>query len=474
MQTAKWNFTFSGAVVAFFAAGDLLCTFLFARVTNESGGHQAAFILSLPVVYLIMCAFFIAKDRPRSVIVSAIFASEILKLICEVLYYNNTSLSSYGLGISSKVSFFAGVVTFAIVLVAIGRLPRRAKDKMKSSRLEAALMWIDEKRLHAICIAFVFFVEVTILLAFAVAFDDKSCMTEVVTAGISVPYHALFPTLTVNDNSRRTRTVESDDKQHRIVTLFFSKGSASLNEPLLKWLTHQSEKSYCNNLAVATARPSIDDRNRSSLCELGKWWFELSENPRARANIILLGHAINDLHSQKNRSRYQTNFEVSAARTQQAFLLLRRLASECESGRSTVTCKMAAPMLTGSLYSRVNWRLVAGGEEEPLLDTADTATVPTEERYRSVDVEWIPSGSEGIDVNLIDYLYFMIYTITTTGYGDLIPASASTKLITSVANLIEVLFMVLVFSLILNADGGKSSDEVSKTSQTDGIGPAQS
>lgn len=61
----------------------------------------------------------------------------------------------------------------------------------------------------------------------------------------------------------------------------------------------------------------------------------------------------------------------------------------------------------------------------------------------------------------MDYMYFTIYTITTTGYGDIVPVSAFAKLICSVANLIEILFLVIFFNVLL-AEGGErlSNDKV--------------
>lgn len=48
---------------------------------------------------------------------------------------------------------------------------------------------------------------------------------------------------------------------------------------------------------------------------------------------------------------------------------------------------------------------------------------------------------------LIDYIYFMIYTVTTTGYGDLRPATGIAKFLSSVGNLVEILFLVIAFNL---------------------------
>nr|VFJ49892.1 MAG: Ion channel [Candidatus Kentron sp. DK] len=49
----------------------------------------------------------------------------------------------------------------------------------------------------------------------------------------------------------------------------------------------------------------------------------------------------------------------------------------------------------------------------------------------------------------IDYLYFMIYTITTTGYGDLHPKGDFARLLVSIANLIEVFFGVIFINVLI-------------------------
>ena len=55
---------------------------------------------------------------------------------------------------------------------------------------------------------------------------------------------------------------------------------------------------------------------------------------------------------------------------------------------------------------------------------------------------------------LLDYAYFMIYTITTTGYGDLMPTSPRAKFITCLANMFELLFIVVLLNLAFGVYGG--------------------
>jgi hypothetical protein len=52
-------------------------------------------------------------------------------------------------------------------------------------------------------------------------------------------------------------------------------------------------------------------------------------------------------------------------------------------------------------------------------------------------------------LTLMDYVYFMVYTITTTGYGDMIPLTPQAKFISIIANLSEILFLVIFFNVVL-------------------------
>jgi hypothetical protein len=58
------------------------------------------------------------------------------------------------------------------------------------------------------------------------------------------------------------------------------------------------------------------------------------------------------------------------------------------------------------------------------------------------------------DLQLIDYVYFANYTITTTGYGDIIPYTPYAKFICSLANIFEVFFLVVLFNALLSLKSG--------------------
>lgn len=61
----------------------------------------------------------------------------------------------------------------------------------------------------------------------------------------------------------------------------------------------------------------------------------------------------------------------------------------------------------------------------------------------------------GRKLNLIEYLYFTIYTITTTGYGDIVPITAYAKMLSSVVNIFELFFLVMFFNALLASAKGR-------------------
>lgn len=67
-------------------------------------------------------------------------------------------------------------------------------------------------------------------------------------------------------------------------------------------------------------------------------------------------------------------------------------------------------------------------------------------------------------LGLIDYMYFSIYTITTTGYGDIVPTTAYAKFVTSIANFCEVLFLVVFFNALISLKGNPRDPNATQVS----------
>jgi hypothetical protein len=62
-------------------------------------------------------------------------------------------------------------------------------------------------------------------------------------------------------------------------------------------------------------------------------------------------------------------------------------------------------------------------------------------------------------MRLMDYMYFSLYTITTTGYGDIVPTTAYAKFVTSLANICEVLFLVVFFNALISIRGDRLDEK---------------
>lgn len=53
-------------------------------------------------------------------------------------------------------------------------------------------------------------------------------------------------------------------------------------------------------------------------------------------------------------------------------------------------------------------------------------------------------------IKFLDYFYFSMYTITTTGYGDMAPVSPWSKFITVFLNIYELIYIVIFFNVLLS------------------------
>ncbi|MGA8809942.1 MAG: ion channel, partial [Thermoanaerobaculia bacterium] len=167
---------------------------------------------------------------------------------------------------------------------------------------------------------------------------------------------------------------------------------------------------------------------------------------------------------------YGSNYEISKQRADQVTLLL-----QSEFRRAT----------EGRAEPSIRWLSYGVSNEESFLEPSLNPDAPTTDRKLTVEVnvqtvaapfadgkardtqidvsKMVGASSLPRELDLIDYLYFTIYTITTTGYGDIVPISSWAKFLVSIANLIELLFLVVLVNVIANvrpanADGAGDTD----------------
>jgi hypothetical protein len=70
--------------------------------------------------------------------------------------------------------------------------------------------------------------------------------------------------------------------------------------------------------------------------------------------------------------------------------------------------------------------------------------------FIEISLRPLQSYQHAIPLSLMDYVYFTAYTITTTGYGDIVPTTTYAKFLCTFANIIEVFFLVVFFNALLS------------------------
>jgi len=177
---------------------------------------------------------------------------------------------------------------------------------------------------------------------------------------------------------------------------------------------------------------------------------------------------------------YQSNYELAQARA--AWVkeqLLEKLSQlEIDESKSPQTDQQNPQNMPPDLQ----WICLSRPNEGPVLQATvkkahHTANLPQEEseQQRTVKV-FLEENAESPTsmlvrymranhlrpLNLMDYIYFANYTITTTGYGDIVPNTNYAKFICSFANIAEVFFLVVFFNTLLSLVGRRASDLTSQ------------
>jgi hypothetical protein len=189
--------------------------------------------------------------------------------------------------------------------------------------------------------------------------------------------------------------------------------------------------------------------------------------PADALRIFVIGHA-DDVPTQG--AAYLSNYELSQARAENVrHKILARLNERgdntwrniewlCLSKSNEGEASRLAELVNNPSDKKTRQR----GPAKPLT------TVLANERFVEVQINRQLSQATSVqlehlssdgpqDLQLIDYIYFANYTITTTGYGDIIPLTPFSKFVCSLANICEVFFLVVFFNALLSVKGVISS-----------------
>lgn len=296
---------------------------------------------------------------------------------------------------------------------------------------------LEEDPLTALSCYFSLFFLVTFTLTFSLAFHDRSSSGPGLyvrqlangrsKVGVSAEHKAFTQRLWFREGSARLEASEPDD---------------ATIDPLTEMQCLASMSKDQNRLPICL--------NRSGLVEIKK--FVDAHPSSQRLRISVLGHA-NDKAVQSTVGRYRSNFELSQARVLEAQRSVHRALS-LQGGEAADDHNIEWFL---SPVSNEETFLIAGKAPASLDPKLGVEIGIDEVKNHLTELQLRDLRQPAHRLELLDYLYFMVYTITTTGYGDMVPITPEAKFITILANLFEVLFIVVFLNVLISGRGGQRS-----------------
>jgi hypothetical protein len=429
----------------------------FWLVRSEEGGLFALGLLGIPAAG--SCCV-VAKYGARSRFLNSVAPPTLLLVLFEAVFLGAyTFHAEIGRWVYPTVSAISLVAAGAIVVGSLGLAAYLIRPEAEAPghgllRGNGLIRSLSGHPFAAICFFFTAFCFVASYLSFGLAFHDQGLRARGRAQSASGEGSGREPTQAdpavrtglhaalVPAAAQRSQGPGSDGGSHEVASphrtwrIRFPRGAAKVSY----------DRRYQNMDPddVATLEDDALRLRAENASELDGLVEEIaSHGDRARVRVLLVGHADDTPLSQVNPD-YPSNFELSEARTYQVMAeVVRRLEPRSPGWRQNV-----------------EWLLLPFSSEETFLDPETEYLATAEEARLMVEVAVMPGSrsiaegpaapAQGRPLELLDYIYFTIYTITTTGYGDIVPVSAFAKFTTSLANLFEVMFTVIFFNVLVS------------------------
>jgi len=291
-----------------------------------------------------------------------------------------------------------------------------------------------------LCLFLTIFLQVTYMLTFSIAFFELSSSH----AGMYSP--AGIYITPEKEPVQSERISHSDAGEDEDLYLLFAE-SSSVPDFDRRKLAH----SRCQPIEDLGPEDTSDVGGRNILTLLQTTNLLSRQNEYQQFRVRIEGYATDLVVASK---AFQSNYELAEARVRRVQDII-----GTELSQRLSKCETREDHLTALRWPSIEWVLLAASNEDPAgqirIGDRDFAKV-------SIAIEDLPHNDstrhyEGITtlleatnnepLELLDYIYFMIYTITTTGYGDIIPRAWPTRAIATAANIYEVFFLVIFFQV---------------------------
>lgn len=401
--------------------------------------------------------------------------------VYELLKAGLLSAFVFGEPYLSKWHFAAKAFSCLALLVALGVTlglvaTARALIRAKKPAVNTGLWELLTDKVLALTGLVVAFLHITYALTFALAFSDRYIGGQLYAVQLSPGGDPKTTSAPPPDRAGAPVCPLSDTK--RVQKFFFNQSAATLpctlgfraaasRRPSLRSAICSGgidarveafrtvSDSECDQAPDAPALRRAAAWNLRELYELRARFRQLACDGERSYLVEIRGHANDTRLKSDPVLAYGSNYEISKQRADQIELLLNDLARDAAGG-------VAAPA--------IRWLPYGVSSESSFLDpnSGDWIDAKLDKKLSvEVSVQEVADSFEDRhlrdarttkrDLELIDYLYFTVYTITTTGYGDIIPTSSYAKFIVTLANLIELLFFVVLVNVIANTKAGAAA-----------------
>lgn len=362
-------------------------------------------------------------------------------------YWGN-NVSYIALVFIAVMMSIVAIVTYAIMRP-IESEPEGETERSGANTLSSAISaWMTRMKTGLIQVPFwallhffAIFLGVTYLFGFAFAFHDRD---KLIKLSDNTWYYQEKPPLysaTLPFRSKEVQVANNTNQQGPC--FYFDTKSAGLEKTPPKDI---KDSNAGDDIAVVR-------RKRINYNSIEQMVTIVKSMPHTNlVRITLIGRAD---ERPTNADSYLSNYELSQARTQvvKYEILKSLLVSEYNNWRNIEWVLLP---LSNELASQASPK-----RESTCLESLNSTDLKANDRVVESSIESVSDdptsfhmqqlqAPEVKPLDLMDYMYFSIYTITTTGYGDIIPTTPYAKFLTAIANVFEVFFIVGFFNVLIS------------------------
>ena len=399
-----WVFTIP--LIFFFTQSFILFWFFVYFEKNEPGSFLVVVLFFIPIFLQFLGSVFI-KDTTLNVFYSLLSCSASGSYLGSLLYYMYVPEASFASAITCIiVSIILVIMAFVITTATFND----GSNIFKHPRVEHLVSKIGTAPSGEILVFLAYFIAIGYLLAFAFAFHDRNLTSRGDFQGL------IAEALPVKE-------IEKKEMFPVEKFFYFLPGSAeslySDREPSLE--------SYGTQRAVEDTVKYENYRTLDTILDF------IKTSATKHSLLITLKSYTDDSRLALGNSSFSSNYELAQARA------------------NSVKTKLLDDLYKYDFpaVNNIEWQIVplpTSRNQSPNIGVTKARAVGVLIQQSSNQ----SSGKESRFLRLIEYVYFSMYTITTTGYGDIKPSTPFAMFTCTLANLYEVFFMVVFFNVLIS------------------------